>query len=73
MAAMVASRSARLLSVQRRRPLVALTWKPSATTASPTRTFAGAACSPSSVRASTVSWACTCARCYVPKRALALP
>eukprot|EP00965_Chrysotila_dentata_P149133 4925662-Pleurochrysis_carterae.AAC.3 len=42
-AAMVASSSARLLSGQRRRRLIALTLNPSAVTASSTSTFAGAA------------------------------
>eukprot|EP00965_Chrysotila_dentata_P059090 1961295-Pleurochrysis_carterae.AAC.1 len=59
---MTVIRSLRLLSGHRRRPLAALTLKPSALTASPTRTFAGAAWSPSSDRASAVSCACMCAR-----------
>eukprot|EP00965_Chrysotila_dentata_P176060 5813182-Pleurochrysis_carterae.AAC.2 len=57
--AMVARNSFRLPSGQRRRPLTASTWKPSACTASPTSTFAGAAWSPSSASASTVSCAWT--------------
>eukprot|EP00965_Chrysotila_dentata_P130172 4304096-Pleurochrysis_carterae.AAC.1 len=57
---MAARSSLRLLSGQLRRPLLALTWKPSAFTASPTSTLAGAACSPSSASASTANWAWTC-------------
>eukprot|EP00965_Chrysotila_dentata_P143140 4729673-Pleurochrysis_carterae.AAC.1 len=40
---------------------------PRATTGSPTTTFAGAACSPSSASPCTASCACTCAR--VPRGA----
>eukprot|EP00965_Chrysotila_dentata_P042867 1423311-Pleurochrysis_carterae.AAC.1 len=57
---MVARSSLRLPPGQLRRPLLALTWKPSAFTASPTSTFAGAACSPNSASASTANWAWTC-------------
>eukprot|EP00965_Chrysotila_dentata_P024739 820524-Pleurochrysis_carterae.AAC.1 len=57
---MAAKSSLRLPSGQLRRPLFALTWKPSAFAASPTSTLAGAACSPSSASASTASCAWTC-------------
>eukprot|EP00965_Chrysotila_dentata_P190948 6174218-Pleurochrysis_carterae.AAC.1 len=59
MAAIAARRSVRLPLGQLRRPEVAFTLNPRAVTASPTSTFAGAACNPSTARARTVSCAWT--------------
>eukprot|EP00965_Chrysotila_dentata_P000104 3755-Pleurochrysis_carterae.AAC.1 len=60
MAWVAASRSVRLPEGQRSRTRSASTLKPRAVTTSPTSTFAGAACKPSSASANTASRACTC-------------
>eukprot|EP00965_Chrysotila_dentata_P016573 549301-Pleurochrysis_carterae.AAC.1 len=54
--------SSRLPSGHRSRPSRTPRLRPSATTGSPTTTFAGAACRPSSFSPSTASCACTYAR-----------
>eukprot|EP00965_Chrysotila_dentata_P008157 266420-Pleurochrysis_carterae.AAC.1 len=60
--AMVARISSLLPGGHRSRPSSTPRLMPSATTGSPTTTFAGAACRPSSFSPSTASCACTCAR-----------
>eukprot|EP00965_Chrysotila_dentata_P067537 2235593-Pleurochrysis_carterae.AAC.1 len=59
---MEARSSSRLPVGHRMRPSARPTLMPSATTGSPTTTFAGAACRPSLASPRAASCACTCAR-----------